>query len=291
MENKFYVYVYLDVRKKGDYCFGKYNFEYEPFYVGKGSGKRYLKHLTETKEDTDNIFKFRVINKLNELGLVPIILKVKFEISESVAYSIETELIKLIGRRCDNSGPLTNIVTDGKPPKNYKQLTDETIKKIIELYNNGEYLKHIGNKLGLNENKIKRTLIENGILTKKNPPINKIELNNELIKKISDDYISGLSIRKIQKKYDISFNIVRDVLKKDGVKLRGYDYKKTDEHIKKIWENREHKLGYENPNYKALTQEEIAKMKKLRFDDGLSIKEIIKEMKISQKKYYENINI
>ncbi len=39
-KGKFYTYVYLDPRKPGKFVFGKYEFEYEPFYVGKGSGRR-----------------------------------------------------------------------------------------------------------------------------------------------------------------------------------------------------------------------------------------------------------
>jgi len=33
--NKYYVYVYLDSRKPGKYKYGEYEFDYEPFYVGK----------------------------------------------------------------------------------------------------------------------------------------------------------------------------------------------------------------------------------------------------------------
>ena len=43
---KFYVYVYLDPSKPGQYVYGDYTFEYEPFYVGKGQNGRWLVHMS-----------------------------------------------------------------------------------------------------------------------------------------------------------------------------------------------------------------------------------------------------
>ena len=52
MEKKYYVYALLDSRKPGYWCYQIENheieFEYEPFYIGKGCGSRLTTHLKET---------------------------------------------------------------------------------------------------------------------------------------------------------------------------------------------------------------------------------------------------
>lgn len=40
----FYVYALLDPRKPGPFRYGRWKFEYEPFYIGKGTGSRHLAH-------------------------------------------------------------------------------------------------------------------------------------------------------------------------------------------------------------------------------------------------------
>lgn len=109
MEN-FYVYVYLDPRKKSIYNYSDLEFEYEPFYVGKGSGNRYLYHLREQKKNTHKINK--ISNIIND-GFNPIILKIFENLSEDVAFIKEIELIEKIGRKVNHTGSLTNYLKGG----------------------------------------------------------------------------------------------------------------------------------------------------------------------------------
>jgi hypothetical protein len=55
--NNFYTYIYLDPRKPGNFKYGKYEFNYEPFYVGKGYNERCYIHL----KCKDDYFKTRKI--------------------------------------------------------------------------------------------------------------------------------------------------------------------------------------------------------------------------------------
>ena len=109
MEN-FYIYIYLDPRKKGTYDYIDFKFDYEPFYVGKGSGYRYLKHLTDKSRNSHKIC--RIKNIIDE-GYKPIIIKLFENLEETESYKKEIEVIQKIGRRIDKTGPLTNYLKGG----------------------------------------------------------------------------------------------------------------------------------------------------------------------------------
>lgn len=106
---KFFVYVYFDPRVKSSFKYSSLEFEYEPFYVGKGKGRRHLCHLNQTGRCN----KVNKINSIRKAGLEPIIIKYKEELTEEDAYNLEVELIKTIGRKNLKTGPLTNYQDGG----------------------------------------------------------------------------------------------------------------------------------------------------------------------------------
>jgi len=123
MKNNYYIYIYLDSRKHGKYRYGEYEFDYEPFYVGKGKGRRYKR----TDNRRSNYFKNK-INKIKEYGLEPIIIKIKESLNERESFILESKLINLIGRKDLNKGPLINL-TDGGEGTSGRIVSEETRKK------------------------------------------------------------------------------------------------------------------------------------------------------------------
>lgn len=134
-ENKYYVYVYLDPRKPGKYKYQSYQFDYEPFYVGKGgrgdtvSNKRWKHHISYTRlgNEAGNRHKYWKIKHILDKGLEPIVRKIKtFEI-EKKSMCFEQELIDVIGRKDLKRGPLTNLLEGGLGSIN---VSEETRKRI-----------------------------------------------------------------------------------------------------------------------------------------------------------------
>jgi len=143
--NRFYIYVYLDVRKFGVYKYGDYTFDYEPFYVGKGKGRRCYDHLTEARGSScysGNLNKMTIIKEILQENIEPNIIKVKEGLSERESLDLEIELILLIGRLDFNNGPLTNKSDGGETGC---RPSPETIEK-LRIINTGENSIHWGKK-------------------------------------------------------------------------------------------------------------------------------------------------
>ena len=137
--NNFYVYIYLDPRKPGKYEYGDYCFLYEPFYVGKGTRRRWKMHLEEHSLKIDSFKNRKIKNILKEgYDLKKYNIKIFKNISNIDASKIEIELIKIIGRHDLKEGPLTNH-TDGGEGCSGRIVSEETKRKLSE--------SHMGKKM------------------------------------------------------------------------------------------------------------------------------------------------
>ena len=126
IDNNSFIYVYLDPRKKGQYKYGHYQFENEPFYVGVSSDRtihdrktRHLQYAKNDKDITNNNYKKNIIKSILSDNLEPIILKYIDGLSISESYLKEKDMISTIGNRYDKSGPLVNISKGGDGGDNF----------------------------------------------------------------------------------------------------------------------------------------------------------------------------
>jgi len=89
--------------------------KFQPFYVGKGKGNRYQKHLYETESSHTNDSKFDTIQSILQEGLLVNCEIFRENLTEHEAYELEEEIIFLLGRERDG-GILTNIAFGGRSP-------------------------------------------------------------------------------------------------------------------------------------------------------------------------------
>lgn len=113
MQTLYYIYVYLDPRKRGEFNYEEYSFNNEPFYIGKGKDNRAFDHLKEVeKKHHRNAAKCNKIIAIYKENKIPIVLKIEENLTNDDANVLEKRLISLIGKINDKTGPLTNL-TDG----------------------------------------------------------------------------------------------------------------------------------------------------------------------------------
>jgi hypothetical protein len=185
--NNYYTYVYLDPRKPGIFEYNiskrkKVIFDHEPFYVGKGKNKRHVSHIyLKNSNYIHNTYLTNKINKIyKETNSLPTIIKVKENISEKYSLIIEKQLIKFIGRKDLNLGPLCNHTDGGEKGRNriatIKQKTHKSLfKKGQTPWNKG--LKYKQNKI----EEFKPLKIKN-IKERKSTPLLQYDLEGNFIK-------------------------------------------------------------------------------------------------------------
>lgn len=114
----YYVYVYLNPLKPGKYQYSKFEFEYEPFYIGMGKKQRINQHIKiSLYKDNNNLnktVKDNTILKILKAEKDPIRFKLYDNVTLESAIRLEKCLIKLIGRRNLKMGTLTNLTNGGE---------------------------------------------------------------------------------------------------------------------------------------------------------------------------------
>jgi len=112
----YYVYVYCDPRKPGNFIYEglDFTFNYEPFYVGCGRGFRWRRHATNFEIDWNyNTMKNGKIKKIlnDNFDLLKFVVFYATNLDRDIALKYEIDIISKI-KRYNTGGPLTNL-TDG----------------------------------------------------------------------------------------------------------------------------------------------------------------------------------
>lgn len=212
LENKYYVYLHINVNKQ------------EPFYVGKGSGERaYKKGKIRSK------FWLEYVNENGEYDIVIL----QDNLTEDEAFKVENYWICRIGRISNNNGPLINRGDGGRNNKGVNKGINNPMygkKFTLEHRNNisnsliglfsGENHPNFGKKLSL-ETRNKISISNTGNLisdeTRNKMKVNNSGEGNPKFKNKNSDlpcYISyscnGKYMVRIKNKYIGVFNSIED---------------------------------------------------------------------------------
>jgi len=219
----YYVYIYLDPLRKGKYIFDNLQFDYEPFYVGRGKNSRYLVHLQRSKLNYNSKKNLR-IKSIIENNEYPIINLYLTGLTYKDSLNIERDIISKIGRNKFNEGPLTNITTGGQGVSGIKMSEESIIK-------------------------MKNTCIKRGVYDKLSEKM-KGELNTmygdkwhrtEKGKKSFHEKMSGVSPWKNKSEKEI-----KNIHDKISETLSGYEWSEENKNkrsvgMKKVWKNKKNK--------------------------------------------------
>jgi hypothetical protein len=210
---QFYVYVYLDPRKPGNFKYEEYLFDFEPFYIGKGKEDRDEYHLKRKSKKGKHPFLDK-IRKIKESDKLPLIKRIIENVDEKESFKLETDIIKIIGRKDLGKGPLLNLKDGGIGGDTFSFLPLKRKKEILEKRSIGNIGKNKGKKLS-EETKEKLKL---SMLGRKNPGWWKTTKGRKLTKKHIDKIRKGNKGKKLSDLHKFLFTESR---KKPVIQFKG----------------------------------------------------------------------
>lgn len=128
-KNRFYIYVYLDQRKPGKWYYGDEVFDFQPFYVGKGTKNREIQHLCPYMLSCKTHKSSTIKSIIKDTGQLPIHYRIHENISQQDATDIEIDIIKQFGRRDLGTGILCNHTDGGDGANNLSEESKRFIGK------------------------------------------------------------------------------------------------------------------------------------------------------------------
>jgi hypothetical protein len=189
-----YIYVLLDPRKNGEYIYEDLKFEYEPFYIGKGKRDRIYFTLLPNRSSGH---KKNKLKSLKDLGLEPIVLIIKNNLTFEESINEEIDYIRKIGRRDLKIGPLTNLTNGGEGRLNGKNSPESIEKARQSRLNSNQKLRESGYDFSLSElTKLKLSVVNTG---DKNPMWGKKHTDN--VKENQSFRVSGTNHPMFGKKH------------------------------------------------------------------------------------------
>lgn len=226
---KYYIYIFLDGNKPGKYIYDDICLDYEPFYVGKGTGDRSKLSLL----DRESPFKVNKINKIRKSGGEIITLKLYENLENIESLDIEKKLINKIGRRDLGLGTLVNQTDGGdgrlksthsyetrlkisktKKDKNLSIPHTEETKRYLSDINKGENNPMFGKKHSdeVKENQSLRVSgINHPMFGKKHSKSNIEKIKNNRI--VNQERINEISRKNNSKsilQYDLEGNFIKE---------------------------------------------------------------------------------
>jgi hypothetical protein len=223
---EYYIYIYLNPLKPGNYNYKKFRFEFEPFYIGLGKKNRINQHINESKYSTNKSIKDNIILKILKNDIEPIRFKLYENLTLERAIKIEKYLIKIIGRRDLGTVSLSNLteggegggfISDriknkikntigknrvGEKNANYgKKWTDE-MKRNASIRQKETHKHFIGENNPAKDMKVRKKLSEDK-MGEKNPNAKKWLL----VSPNNDEFIINGGIKRNLKKYNLTYSM------------------------------------------------------------------------------------